>query len=359
MLVKDCKTLGADWLLQIDSDHSFQPNLLRIIMRTANKDTRPIIAGLYSNVGNMDQGDGKFDVVDCIYGEAENGQYRVATTPVNMQPFKVDAAGTGIFLTHLSVFDKIEYPWFWLALFQNPDGSEQLMNEDIAFCRAARAKGYDIWCDPLASATHWKTLPLIPSTARVFMNHAKDAFKSMSGNYENINPEIEGFMSEGELYWLYGQAKRFNSVAEIGCWKGRSTYALLKGCSGNVYAIDHFLGSVNERETNHHEATETDIYAQFRENVGMFPNLKVFKCSSMEAVSQFPSKMVEMVFIDAEHTREALTEDLEGWYPICSQLLCGHDINMPEVKEAVETFTQKYGLTYNTGAGSIWYINLN
>lgn len=176
-LVKDAKAAGADWLFQIDTDHSFDPTLLRTIMRTANKDTRPIIAGLYTNIGSTNGQ--SFSVLDCIYAEAKDGKYSIMRPTDTGQPFQVDAAGTGLFLTHLSVFDKIEYPWFWLSIFENPDGTHQMMNEDLSFCRLVRSQGYEIWCDPIAEASHWKNVPLLPSTMRHFLEKAGEAKKPM------------------------------------------------------------------------------------------------------------------------------------------------------------------------------------
>jgi predicted O-methyltransferase YrrM len=88
--------------------------------------------------------------------------------------------------------------------------------------------------------------------------------------YNASKNKIQGWMSETELLWLFNTAKEMNSVVEIGSWKGRSTHALLSGCKGTVYAVDHFLGSVDERETYHAEAKTRDIYKDFMGNVGSF-----------------------------------------------------------------------------------------
>jgi GT2 family glycosyltransferase len=170
-VVEMARASGADWLLQLDTDISFSPELLRIMMRYASPSRFPIVTGLYANLGEADS-DGAFNVVNCIYGEAPNGQYVTLNPPDNMQPFEVDACGTGVFLTHLSVYDKIPFPWYWLALFKNPDGSMQTMNEDIAFCRMAKAAGCWILCDPLAEVVHWKTLPMRSSQFKQMYDNA-------------------------------------------------------------------------------------------------------------------------------------------------------------------------------------------
>ena len=64
-----------------------------------------------------------------------------------------------------------------------------------------------------------------------------------------------------------------------------STYALLNGCHGPVYAVDHWLGSPNELDAAHKEAKTQDIYAQFMANVGHFKNLVVRKMDSVTAAA--------------------------------------------------------------------------
>lgn len=169
-LIRQALAVNADWLLQIDSDETFDPNIARIIMRTADKDNRPVIFGLYANIGYVDNYG--FNVVDCIYAEGKDGQYRNLKPTKNLQPFAVDAAGTGVFLSHISVYKNITPPWFWLEQIKLEDGRIKFMNEDIAFCRIMRESGYTLWCDPLAEAAHWKQLPLIASTLGEFIENA-------------------------------------------------------------------------------------------------------------------------------------------------------------------------------------------
>lgn len=174
-LIRQAQEAKADWLLELDGDESFTPSLLRMIMRTADAKTRPVIVGLYANIGYEENGG--FNVVDCVYAEGPDGQYRTLVPPTNMQPFQVDAAGTGVFLTHMSVFEKIHPPWFWLEMIELPDGRQKFMNEDIAFCRVLRQSGFPIWCDPMAEVVHWKNLPLNASSMRGFLESVTELKK--------------------------------------------------------------------------------------------------------------------------------------------------------------------------------------
>lgn len=183
-LVHTLLKTDADWLLQIDGDESFPRHLLRRLMITADADERPVVVGLYTNTAVVDAEDGSIQLVNCVYREHENGQYQNVNPPEHMMPFQVDAAGTGVMLCHRRVFEALEYPWFWMELFEDEDGKRQMMNEDLGFCRSVRAAGFPIWCDPLAEVVHWKNLPLVPSTTREYLKNADKVFTDMSALHE-------------------------------------------------------------------------------------------------------------------------------------------------------------------------------
>ena len=163
--------------------------------------------------------------------------------------------------------------------------------------------------------------------------------------------DIEGFMSGVELRRLYGMAREMKSIVEIGSWKGRSTHALLSGCRGTVYAVDHFRGSESERETSHGEAVDGDIFAQFMKNVGMFSNLEVLKMDSEEAASKIDR--VDMVFIDGDHTYPGAKRDIDVWLPKAGKIICGHDYTYPEVRRAVDERFDAVEITQ-----SLWIYDL-
>jgi hypothetical protein len=161
-------------------------------------------------------------------------------------------------------------------------------------------------------------------------------------------PDIPGWMSTPELNWLYETARGMQSIVEIGCWKGRSTYALLSGCPGTVHAVDHFRGSLYEREVKHREAQTTDLYAEFLRNVGGFGNLVVHRMASSDAAAQIAE--ADMVFIDGGHSFDEVCADLEAWLPVARKLICGHDYQFPPVLMAVHQYFE----TVENPVGKIW-----
>ena len=134
-------------------------------------------------------------------------------------------------------------------------------------------------------------------------------------------------MCARELAWLHEKARSMDSIVEIGSFMGRSTYALLHGCKGTVWAVDHFR-----------KFGEIDLWKEFQKNVGHYKNLKVLKMLSTNGAKKFKDKSVDMVFIDASHDYEAVRGDIKSWYPKAKKLICGHDYKSkhPGVMQAVK-----------------------
>lgn len=134
-----------------------------------------------------------------------------------------------------------------------------------------------------------------------------------------------GWMSPPELEWLRLQASRMESVVEIGCLHGRSSFALATGCKGTVYCIDPW---------------NDDGFASWSKSVGdVFDNVIGIQLPSPEAAANVPDK-VDMVFIDGAHDYDSVVADITCWLPKTNVLLCGHDYisenaGFPDVATAV------------------------
>lgn len=165
------------------------------------------------------------------------------------------------------------------------------------------------------------------------------------------HPNIPGWMGGNEIQWLYETALKMESIVEIGSWMGKSTHALLSGCPGIVYAVDHFQGSPDERSGSHHEASERDISINFLMYVGHFKNLRLIKGDSIEAAKGFIKKSIDMIFIDGCHMKAAVRADILAWLPICKKMMCGHDFG-GGVAEALNELWEE-GKLPNKAVGAI------
>lgn len=64
--------------------------------------------------------------------------------------FEVGGIGCGCMLVKMSVFDKLETPWFNVQL----EGEEIVRSEDLWFCDKVRRAGFSVWCDPTIRVWH-------------------------------------------------------------------------------------------------------------------------------------------------------------------------------------------------------------
>lgn len=163
--------------------------------------------------------------------------------------------------------------------------------------------------------------------------------------------QIEGWMSTRELLWLSLHASQMDSVTEVGCWKGRSTYALASGCAGQMYAVDHFQGTKTDPI---HQAmvkrSGGSTYEDFATRLGKFRNLNIVRADSLSGAQQVPD--TDMVFLDAGHEYEQVKSDLLACAPKAKKLICGHDAKNSEVFRAV---TEVLGDVKVDPETSIWY----
>ena len=189
-----------------------------------------------------------------------------------------------------------------------------------------------------------------PERTKTLLDKSKELMLKQLNQYSN---DIEGWTSNGELTCLYETAKLYRSIVEIGSWKGRSTHALLSGCKGKVYAVDHFKGTDSDGDAHKEAKINSDgVYKQFIANTKDVGNLKVLRMSSQEASLQFKDKSVDMVFIDAGHTYEEVKKDIELWKNKAKKIICGHDYNFPGVKQAAD---EAFGIKNMKLKETIWY----
>lgn len=162
---------------------------------------------------------------------------------------------------------------------------------------------------------------------------------------------IDGWMSEEELNWLFETAKDCKNIVEVGSFKGRSTHALLSGTKGNVTAIDDWVLHYDINNSQHGETA----FKEFKENTKDFKNLNIIRARSNEAVNSFKDDSLDMVFLDfTTHYTEYL-EAIKKWSPK-TKFICGHEYSKDwegVVKAVDEVFGKPDGVV-----GMIWYKQL-
>ena len=153
---------------------------------------------------------------------------------------------------------------------------------------------------------------------------------------------IQGWMSRAELEWLYAQAALASRICEVGCHMGRSTWALCRGTTGRVWAVDSW--------------EDPKAYEVFSSNMSGARNLIRMKGESVPT-ARILKVLFDLVFIDADHAYEAVAADIKAWLPKVSRggILAGHDYDggWPGVVQAVN---ELIGFKMKRWPGSIWYM---
>lgn len=170
----------------------------------------------------------------------------------------------------------------------------------------------------------------------------------------------DGFTSDVELAWLQNQALSHRAIVEIGCWVGRSTWALSQ-TNGFVLCVDDWAATG-------HGFLKTDIsdfspfpdggfmhfYGNMVDKMGKVIPLRM---KSQDAAHLFPVACFDMVFIDGDHRYESVFEDIAKWRELIKVggLLCGHNYEpcwKDDVVKAVDKLVPDRQLVPGT---SIWY----
>lgn len=176
---------------------------------------------------------------------------------------------------------------------------------------------------------------------------------------------IDGWMEPEELKWLSVQAGKHKNIVEIGCFLGRSTYAMADSTKGRVLAIDDFFGPrdtylvVDGMESKGKSAEiQHRLYSQFCFNMGDL--LKIGKVMPLVADHRDISIdfIPDMVFIDGSHEYLDVLDDIRFWKDKIKRggIICGHDIQFLDVERAVRQIIGEYKVGKNT---TIWYKTLN
>ena len=132
----------------------------------------------------------------------------------------------------------------------------------------------------------------------------------------------------------YFEELGFIEGAEIGVCDGRYS-EILRSHVHRVWAIDNW------------ESRWRSVEQAARDRLG---NEAIIKLPSVQAADKFAEESLDFVFIDANHSYEAVKEDIEAWTPKVKPggIVSGHDYYLTRhgnygVIEAVNEYVDKHG----------------
>lgn len=112
-------------------------------------------------------------------------------------------------------------------------------------------------------------------------------------------------VSERELDLILRYARNARTICEIGCYEARTSVALALNSSATVYTIDPFIAG-------RFGICYSELLAHLHRHRSGAKNLKFLKGFSDEIAPTF-SMPIDFLFIDADHTYEAIKRDWKNW----------------------------------------------
>ena len=147
-VVRQMLTTEASWLLMVDTDIKFKPEMAYALYDIADPVTRPMVSGIYFSrlkqarlvpIWFMEHGS-RYTSVQRIEGDGG-------------QPQALDAVGMGFVIMHRSIFNKLHEihgkdHWTWFSrdeVLDPDDGTMHHLGEDLSFCRRVKRAGFPIY----------------------------------------------------------------------------------------------------------------------------------------------------------------------------------------------------------------------
>lgn len=175
----------ADWMLMLDTDMTFQPDLVEKLLEFADPEKAPIVGGLC--FGFDDKGEIQPTLFGLVGDEANPQVIRYHEWPPESM-FQVAATGAACLLIHKSVFERIRdvklpsrngktgfndaFPWF-----QETEHDGGPVSEDITFCWRAYQADIPVFVNTGVQLGHIKDREL-----------TMDAYLAQRGMLKEITP---------------------------------------------------------------------------------------------------------------------------------------------------------------------------
>lgn len=155
----------AEWLLWLDADMGFAPDVVERLLEAADPVERPIVGALcFALKETAPDGMGGYrteprpTIFDWVHDGEKVGFQGRTTYPVN-QVIRCDGTGSACVLIHRTVLEKIgaEAGPVWYDRLRNPSTGD-LIGEDLSFCVRAGGLGIPVHVHTGVRTTHQKTV---------------------------------------------------------------------------------------------------------------------------------------------------------------------------------------------------------
>lgn len=125
------------------------------------------------------------------------------------------------------------------------------------------------------------------------------------------------------------QDKKLN-ILEVGVEYGGYLdiyYPQFEEVAEKFYLVDLWQTVGNDDHFTKFEDRVEQGYSRVKKLYGKNPKIEMCKGSSLDRSKDFDDEFFDYIYIDADHTKEAVLEDLNAWYPKVKKggIIAGHD----------------------------------
>lgn len=165
-IVEKALAVGATHLLMLDVDQVYHPKTIPTLLSRK----LPVIGAAVCR---------RYPPFDPIIMRITERGYESTDEWDDNGIVECDATGTGCILFEMSIFKKLQYPWF---RFQKNPENGMVIGEDIGLCQDLKALGYRIFVDTSVPAGHLTTMIVNKAT--------HELYKAMKAAQENKNKAL-------------------------------------------------------------------------------------------------------------------------------------------------------------------------
>ncbi len=141
--------------------------------------------------------------------------------------------------------------------------------------------------------------------------------------------------------------------AEIGVFRGEFTKKFCE-VGLKMYAVDPWIGYVGAGRSEKVQDKQNINLQHAKKNLAPYPNCKIIRKTSMDAVKDFKDGSLDFVYIDGNHDFRHVAEDVSEWSKKVRKggIVSGHDYlcTQPEARNVIiqtKHVIDAYVKTYN------------
>ena len=174
----------TEWLLWVDSDIVLTLDVLEMLWKTADKNTKPVVSGVYFISKQMESS--LMQPMPALFNEVSEFQIQYIHPLPQNEVIKVDCAGLGLTLMHRSVVPKLRQISPDYSLFAEKENlGEKFVGEDIVFFRNLKKAGVDVYAHTGARVKHMKRFAYDDNYYALYWQAAQAAAQQEQANGES------------------------------------------------------------------------------------------------------------------------------------------------------------------------------